>query len=646
VSQSTLSIANGTGAAVRAALNTALQAQASNQSGSSAPSTTYAYQFWADTTTGILKIRNSSNNAWVELLQLDGTITIEDGSAAAPGLALRTDLDCGLYKVGTNSIGISTAGTARLTISSTGVVTIPGDLTVQGTTTTIDSTTLSVKDKNIEMGVVSSPSDTTADGGGLTLKGATDKTFNWVDSTDAWTSSEHIHLGDSKKLLLGASSDLSLYHDGSNSYIKNTTGSLYIHSDGLYLQNAANSESIAAFNNDGAVRLYYDGSEKLEIYNSGALISGNCKATGDFRIENDTGKIELGTSADLQLYHDGNHSYIKDNGTGALKLKGDDIRLEDSAGNNIIKSTATAAELYYDGTKHFETSSTGVTVSSSGSAELTVKGADNSDAILNIFCDNADNDGDHWRLINQQANNQLVWQHKGSGSYADKWVIDSSGNVALGGALDLTDNNKILLGDGDDLQIYHTGSHSYIDSNTGTLYIRHSGEYGAAFIKDSGVDLYFDNNRQFATYSEGIYSKTHIPFVDDTYHLGGSSYRWDNIWATSGTVNTSDRNTKNTIVTSDLGLPFINKLKPVSYKFNGKTRTHYGLIAQDIETTLSDISKSTTDFAGFVKDKGKDGEDVYALRYTEFIAPLIKAIQELSAENESLKARLTALEAE
>jgi hypothetical protein len=60
-----------------------------------------------------------------------------------------------------------------------------------------------VKDKNIEMGVVSSPSDTTADGGGITLKGATDKTFNWVDSTDAWTSSEHIHLGDNKKLLVG-----------------------------------------------------------------------------------------------------------------------------------------------------------------------------------------------------------------------------------------------------------------------------------------------------------------------------------------------------------------------------------------------------------------------------------------------------------
>ncbi|MBG45458.1 MAG: hypothetical protein CMB76_02935, partial [Euryarchaeota archaeon] len=80
-------------------------------------------------------------------------------------------------------------------------VVVGGDLTVNGTTTTIDSQTLSVKDKNIEMGVVSSPSDATADGGGLTLKGATDKTFNWVDSTDAWTSSEHIKLASGKTFI-------------------------------------------------------------------------------------------------------------------------------------------------------------------------------------------------------------------------------------------------------------------------------------------------------------------------------------------------------------------------------------------------------------------------------------------------------------
>ena len=78
-------------------------------------------------------------------------------------------------------------------------LTVTNDLTVNGTTTTIDSTTLVVEDKNIEIGKVSTPTDTTADGGGITLKGATDKTINWVNSTDAWTFSEHLDIASAKE---------------------------------------------------------------------------------------------------------------------------------------------------------------------------------------------------------------------------------------------------------------------------------------------------------------------------------------------------------------------------------------------------------------------------------------------------------------
>jgi hypothetical protein len=79
-------------------------------------------------------------------------------------------------------------------------LTISGDLTVNGTTTNLNSTNLVIEDKNIVLGDTTTPTDTTADGGGITLKGATDKTFNWVDSTDAWTSSEHINLASGKTL--------------------------------------------------------------------------------------------------------------------------------------------------------------------------------------------------------------------------------------------------------------------------------------------------------------------------------------------------------------------------------------------------------------------------------------------------------------
>ena len=96
---------------------------------------------------------------------------------------------------------IDVPGTLDVTNAATfdNNVTIQGDLTVNGTTTTIDTTTLVVEDKNIEMGAVSTPTDVTADGGGITLKGTTDKTINWVDATDAWTFSEHLNIASAKE---------------------------------------------------------------------------------------------------------------------------------------------------------------------------------------------------------------------------------------------------------------------------------------------------------------------------------------------------------------------------------------------------------------------------------------------------------------
>lgn len=81
-----------------------------------------------------------------------------------------------------------------------GSLTVTGDLIVNGTTSTINSTTLSVDDKNIELGSVTSPSNATADGGGITLKGTTDKTFNWISATGAWTSSENLEVAAGKTL--------------------------------------------------------------------------------------------------------------------------------------------------------------------------------------------------------------------------------------------------------------------------------------------------------------------------------------------------------------------------------------------------------------------------------------------------------------
>jgi hypothetical protein len=88
-------------------------------------------------------------------------------------------------------------------------LTLSGDLTVNGTTTTINSTTVTIDDKNIELGSVASPTDVGADGGGITLKGATDKTFNWVNATGAWTASEHLNLLTGKAYYINGTSVLS-----------------------------------------------------------------------------------------------------------------------------------------------------------------------------------------------------------------------------------------------------------------------------------------------------------------------------------------------------------------------------------------------------------------------------------------------------
>jgi hypothetical protein len=88
-------------------------------------------------------------------------------------------------------------------------LTLSGNLTVNGTTTNINSTNLVVEDKNIVLGDTETPTDTTADGGGITLKGATDKTLNWVDATDAWTSSEDFNLLTGKVYEINGTSVLS-----------------------------------------------------------------------------------------------------------------------------------------------------------------------------------------------------------------------------------------------------------------------------------------------------------------------------------------------------------------------------------------------------------------------------------------------------
>ena len=163
------------------------------------------------------------------------------------------------------------------------------------------------------------------------------------------------------------------------------------------------------------------------------------------------------------------------------------------------------------------------------------------------------------------------------------------------------------------------------------------------------------------------------PATDNTVDLGTSALRWKNIYCPTGVVSTSDKREKTDIQNVDIGLDFIKKLNPVSYKWvnsgnivegritqeevrdeagnviveevtedvivdtiPGK-RTHFGLIAQEVKEALDTVG--ITDFAGWTLTDPTDPESRQGLRYDQFIPFLIKAVQELSAEITKLKNR-------
>lgn len=118
------------------------------------------------------------------------------------------------------------------------------------------------------------------------------------------------------------------------------------------------------------------------------------------------------------------------------------------------------------------------------------------------------------------------------------------------------------------------------------------------------------------------WSGNFLPNVTGTWSLGNTSLRWSEAWVTAGAFNSSDRRMKKNIVPTALGIEFIDKLKPVEYNWinpklpQGK---YYGFIAQDLQAL---------GFAGVDSSNPKE----LGLRYTDLIAPLVKATQEIHAE--------------
>ena len=274
-------IANGTGAAVRSDINGALAAIVSNNSGATAPSTTYAYMPWADTTTGLFKIRNAANNGWITLYQLDGewsTIALENGTAGAPSIYFKdSGTDTGIYSPGADQVAISTGGTVRLSLSTTAV-----------------SSALAI---DHPLGAVGTPS--------ITFTGDLN-TGLWSPAADTIAAStggtERLRIDSSGRVGIGTTPDQLLHVKGSNSRIKlqhtvDDAGSVGIE---MCNRNSGSNPkaaimSVATGSSWGIPNLvfYVDGTgdsgswdssdERMRIDSSGRLLVGTSSTSADHR---------------------------------------------------------------------------------------------------------------------------------------------------------------------------------------------------------------------------------------------------------------------------------------------------------------------------------------------------------------------------
>ena len=203
---------------------------------------------------------------------------------------------------------------------------------------------------------------------------------------------------------------------------------------------------------------------------------------------------------------------------------------------------------------------------------------------------------------------------------------------------------------------------------------------GSIQVSQSGFMILSANNTDEYRIMYGMFdggSWTFAPEHDGYINLGASGYKWGTVYAVNGTINTSDRNLKKDIVDLDnKAKDFIMNLKPVSYKRKDGERTHYGMVAQDVEDTMSKLGMTALDFAGLCKDQkyesyrepildedGKEildidgtvatemkqrkieGEYIYGLRYEEFISPMIYTIQEQQKQIDSQQKQIDELKA-
>jgi len=373
-----------------------------------------------------------------------------------------------------------------------------------------------------------------------------DVTFTGAAASVTWDkSADDLIFNDNAKAAFGTSSDLNIYHDGSHSYIDSTgtgylliqdSGNIYIRTNDFRVQTSGGSETCITCSANGAVSLNFDNSTKFATTSSGATItgdlivgqitsSGNITSNGTYltltgnsynawwdkaasALEfQDNAKATFGTANDLQIYHDGSNSYIKDAGTGNLYIFSENLRIENADGSEsyIEANVNGSVELYYDNSKKFETTSTGAKVSNV--LEINSNGTSIAENNLNF-----EPSGNVY--IDHRTTSQDIIFRMSNSSALDTTAL----TIKADGSTTHPDAIKSKWGAGDDLQIYHDGSNSYVhnDNGSGNFYIQgdairlrsKTGTEDYIVANHNGsVELYYDNAKTFETGTTGAILK-------------------------------------------------------------------------------------------------------------------------------------------
>jgi len=486
-----------------------------------------------------------------------GILTASLLSTGAEGSAIR---------ISSNTI----SGPATITIdpagigTNTGTVVIQGDLQVEGDTTTVNSTNLTIDDKNIIL-ASGSLTDASSDGGGITLEsGEGNKTINWVDSTDSWTFSENIDLASSKTFKINGTDVLSSTTLGSNVVNSSLTsvGSLTalnvsgdLDVDGhTNLDNVNVSGAITATTFTGNLEGTVNTASQTNITSVGTLtgltVSGDIDVDGHTNLDNVSisgvvtstggfnGDIYINESADDDV--DYNIMMLQETGGGNAyrPIMVDDGGVKFNPSSNKLTLQGTSGVQVYGTSGHIDA----VNINLTGIATATTINA-------TTFV----GDGDFVELDVDGHTNLDNVSIAGVATVGLTTVLETgilthdlnvSGVSTFNGDIRLTeqDGAGIYFGAGLDFAIAHDGNNSYLfeRGGTGNVYLAGSNEViiadasgsgpdpadyitetKARFVTNGPVRLYYDNVEKFATAGSG--ATVYGTFTADTLSVSGIS---------------------------------------------------------------------------------------------------------------------------